>query len=147
MQRCFSPIATINTATLSSGRHAQGKDKPTWRPHLDCGDVVVVINSKDVVFTRNKWERKTYKWHTGCGLSASASIVLGFAAQLRLSSRYLRDPVSTVLRYMGGLQERTAEDEHKRDPTSVLRKAVERMLPKTNLQKVRVLVFIFVLML
>jgi hypothetical protein len=38
---------------------------------------------------------------------------------------------------MGGLKERKAKDEHALDPTSVLRKAVLRMLPKTNLQKVR----------
>uniref|UniRef100_A0A061R6R1 Large subunit ribosomal protein L13 n=1 Tax=Tetraselmis sp. GSL018 TaxID=582737 RepID=A0A061R6R1_9CHLO len=79
-----------------------GKDKPTWRPHVDCGDVVVVVNSRHVELTRNKWDQKTYKWHTG---------------------------------YMGGLKERKAKDEHSRDPTSVLRKAVLRMLPKTRLQK------------
>mmetsp|Transcript_3429 Transcript_3429/g.12361 ORF Transcript_3429/g.12361 Transcript_3429/m.12361 type:complete len:152 (-) Transcript_3429:41-496(-) len=36
--------------------------------------------------------------------------------------------------YPGGLRERTAKEQHERDPTSVLRKAVERMLPKNNLQ-------------
>lgn len=43
---------------------------------------------------------------------------------------------SVFNRYMGGLKERSARVEHEKDPTSVLRKAVLRMLPKTNLQKV-----------
>ncbi|CAM9682292.1 unnamed protein product [Chrysoparadoxa australica] len=42
-----------------------GKHKPTYAPNIDCGDHLVVVNAKDVVFTGNKWKQKTYKWHTG----------------------------------------------------------------------------------
>lgn len=42
-----------------------GKDKPTFVPWRSDGDVVVVINSKDVEFTGRKWEQKLYRWHTG----------------------------------------------------------------------------------
>jgi len=42
-----------------------GKHRPTYTPHVDTGDFVVVINADKVVFTGNKWEQKTYTWYTG----------------------------------------------------------------------------------
>ncbi|MCC6219952.1 MAG: 50S ribosomal protein L13 [Deltaproteobacteria bacterium] len=43
----------------------RGKDKPTFAPHNDCGDFVVVINAKDIKFTGNKLKSKVYRHHTG----------------------------------------------------------------------------------
>lgn len=43
----------------------QGKDKPTYTPHEDDGDIVVVINASEVEFTGKKWDKKLYRWHTG----------------------------------------------------------------------------------
>lgn len=51
-----------------SSRIAQilsGKDKPTYTPHLDVGDFVVVINAEKVKVTGNKEEKKIYYWHSG----------------------------------------------------------------------------------
>ena len=79
----------------------QGKDKPTYAPHSNCGDVVVVVNAGGVVLTGNKLEDKVYKRHTG---------------------------------YPGGLKERTAAESLARDPTSLLRAAVLRMLPRNLLR-------------
>jgi large subunit ribosomal protein L13 len=42
-----------------------GKHKPTFTRHADAGDFVIVINADKVVFTRNKWEGKLYREHTG----------------------------------------------------------------------------------
>ncbi len=42
-----------------------GKHQPTYTPHVDTGDFVVVINAERVVFTGNKWENKRYTWYTG----------------------------------------------------------------------------------
>ncbi|MBN1395234.1 MAG: 50S ribosomal protein L13 [Pirellulales bacterium] len=42
-----------------------GKNRPTYTPHIDNGDYVVVINADKVVFTGNKWARKKYAWYTG----------------------------------------------------------------------------------
>ena len=42
-----------------------GKHRPTYTPHVDTGDFVVVINAEKVVFTGKKWEQKTYTWYTG----------------------------------------------------------------------------------
>ncbi|MEE4201249.1 50S ribosomal protein L13 [Erythrobacter sp.] len=43
----------------------RGKNKPTYTPHVDCGDHVIVINADKVKFTGNKAETKTYYKHTG----------------------------------------------------------------------------------
>ncbi|MBN1590987.1 MAG: 50S ribosomal protein L13 [Pirellulales bacterium] len=42
-----------------------GKHRPTYTPHVDTGDYVVVINAEKVVFTGNKWDKKRYTWYTG----------------------------------------------------------------------------------
>jgi len=43
----------------------RGKHKPSYTPHVDCGDHVVVINAGKVRFTGNKLKQKTYYKHTG----------------------------------------------------------------------------------
>ena len=53
--RLASDIATI----------LMGKHQPTYTPHVDTGDFVVVINADKVVFTGRKWDQKTYTWYTG----------------------------------------------------------------------------------
>jgi len=42
-----------------------GKHKPTYTPHVDTGDFVVVTNVEKVRFTGRKWEQKSYAWYTG----------------------------------------------------------------------------------
>ncbi len=62
----------IDAAGLSLGRLAsevarllKGKHKPTYTPHLDMGDYIVVINAAKVVLTGKKAEQKFYYRHTG----------------------------------------------------------------------------------
>ena len=43
----------------------RGKHKPSFTPHMDTGDNVVVINASKVVVTGRKAEQKTYFYHTG----------------------------------------------------------------------------------
>jgi large subunit ribosomal protein L13 len=43
----------------------RGKHKPTYTPHIDCGDHVVIINADKVALTGRKREQKVYYWHTG----------------------------------------------------------------------------------
>src|SRR5579875_2216553 len=43
----------------------RGKHKPTFTPHVDCGDNVIVINAAKVVLTGRKIEQKVYHKHTG----------------------------------------------------------------------------------
>ena len=82
-------------ATLLRGKH-----KPTFSPHVDTGDHVVIVNAEKIRLTGNKMEDKTYSYHTG---------------------------------YPGGLKTLTAEHIHKKDPTKLLTRAIEGMLPKNPL--------------
>jgi large subunit ribosomal protein L13 len=43
----------------------QGKHKPTYTPHFDVGDYVIVVNAAKVKLTGNKWEEKIYYRHSG----------------------------------------------------------------------------------
>tara|TARA_B100000315_G_C14293890_1_gene458654 strand:- start:37 stop:501 length:465 start_codon:yes stop_codon:yes gene_type:complete len=43
----------------------RGKHKPTFTPHIDCGDHIVVINAEKVTLTGNKRDGKLHYWHTG----------------------------------------------------------------------------------
>lgn len=45
--------------------HLRGKHKPSYTPHVDCGDHVVVINAGKVKFTGKKMNDKVYYKHTG----------------------------------------------------------------------------------
>lgn len=82
-------------ATLLRGKH-----KPTFTPHVDTGDHVVIVNAEKVALTGNKMENKTYSTHSG---------------------------------FPGGLKTLTAEHVHRKDPTKLLTKAIEGMLPKNPL--------------
>ena len=43
----------------------RGKHKPTFTPHLDVGDHVIVVNAEKVHLTGRKRTEKWYRWHTG----------------------------------------------------------------------------------
>ncbi|MFP6712638.1 MAG: 50S ribosomal protein L13 [Rhodospirillales bacterium] len=43
----------------------RGKHKPTFTPHIDCGDNIIIVNAEKVGLTGNKRADKTYYWHTG----------------------------------------------------------------------------------
>ena len=51
-------------ATIIANR-LRGKHKPTFTPHMDDGDHIVVINAEKIVFTGNKTQDKIYYRHTG----------------------------------------------------------------------------------
>ena len=62
----------IDAAGLVVGRLAsqvamilRGKHKPTYTPHMDCGDNVIIINCEKVHFTGKKMTDKIYYRHTG----------------------------------------------------------------------------------
>lgn len=51
-------------ASIIAGR-LRGKHKPTFTPHIDCGDHIVVINAEKVKLTGNKADQDIFYWHTG----------------------------------------------------------------------------------
>ncbi|MGC3966732.1 MAG: 50S ribosomal protein L13 [Pirellulales bacterium] len=42
-----------------------GKHRPTYTPHVDTGEYVVVVNAEKVVLTGRKWDKKEYTYYTG----------------------------------------------------------------------------------
>ncbi|MCK4551419.1 MAG: 50S ribosomal protein L13 [Tenericutes bacterium] len=42
----------------------RGKHKPTFTPHVDCGDYVIVVNSDKIELTGDKWNKKKYYTHS-----------------------------------------------------------------------------------
>ncbi len=42
-----------------------GKHRPTYTPHVECGDFVIVVNAEKIALTGKKWEQKEYRWYTG----------------------------------------------------------------------------------
>ena len=77
-----------------------GKHKPSYTPHVDGGDFVVVVNADKFAVTGKKMLNKKYYRHSG---------------------------------YPGGLKVRSLEEMLEKKPTEIIRKAVERMLPKNKL--------------
>ena len=75
MQRKEDVVRTwyvVDATGISLGRLAarvanilQGKHKPTYTPHIDCGDCVIVTNASKVNLTGNKLNDKIYYNHSG----------------------------------------------------------------------------------
>ena len=56
-----------------------GKHRPTYTPHVDTGDFVIVTNVDKVTFTGKKWDQKTYAWVTGLSGTKDGSRRQAFA--------------------------------------------------------------------
>jgi len=71
-----------------------GKHRPTYTPHVLCGDSVVVINAEKVHFSGKKWSQKEYTWFTGyTGLRAETAE----RRMARHPDRIIRDAVRRML--------------------------------------------------
>ncbi|MFQ5783883.1 MAG: 50S ribosomal protein L13 [Alphaproteobacteria bacterium] len=88
----------LGRLAVEIARRLRGKHKPSYTPHIDCGDNIIVVNAEKVHLTGNKRDREMFYWHTG---------------------------------YPGGIKGRSfAERLDGRHPERVLKKAVERMVPR-----------------
>lgn len=56
---------TLGRLSTEVARVLRGKHKPTWTPHLDTGDFVIVVNAEKVVLTGRKEDQKAYYRHSG----------------------------------------------------------------------------------
>lgn len=56
---------TLGKLAAETAMILRGKKKPTYTPHMDCGDYVVVINAEKICVTGKKDSDKIYKRHTG----------------------------------------------------------------------------------
>ena len=56
---------TLGRLAVQIAALLRGKNKPTYTPHVDSGDFVIVINADKIVLTGKKLEQKYYYHHTG----------------------------------------------------------------------------------
>ncbi|GLU42766.1 50S ribosomal protein L13 [Allomuricauda sp. NBRC 101325] len=56
---------TLGRMASKVAKLLRGKYKPSYTPHVDCGDNVIVINAEKVVLTGNKLDVKEYQRYTG----------------------------------------------------------------------------------
>ncbi|KAH9607924.1 hypothetical protein KSS87_013998 [Heliosperma pusillum] len=65
----------------------QGKDKPTYTPNRDDGDMCIVLNAKDICVTGRKLTDKHYRWHTG---------YVGHLKERTLKDQMAKDPTEVI---------------------------------------------------
>ena len=56
------PLGRVAT---EAAKLLRGKHKPTYTPHMDVGDHVIILNCKDAVLTGKKLDQKIYRHHSG----------------------------------------------------------------------------------
>ena len=56
---------TLGRLAAEVAKVLRGKHKPTFTPHMDCGDHVIIINAEKVVLTGKKLVKKVYFHHSG----------------------------------------------------------------------------------
>ena len=56
---------TLGRLAAEVAKVLRGKNKPTFTPHVDTGDNVIIVNADKVVLTGNKLTQKVYFHHTG----------------------------------------------------------------------------------
>ncbi len=55
----------LGRVAVKAAHILRGKHKPTFAPHCDCGDHVIIINCEKAILTGKKLDQKYYRWHTG----------------------------------------------------------------------------------
>ena len=56
---------TLGRLSSKVAKILRGKYKPSFTPHVDCGDNVVIVNAEKIQLSGNIWEDKTYTRYTG----------------------------------------------------------------------------------
>jgi len=72
----------------------RGKHKPSFTPHVDCGDNVIVINAEKIILSGNKWSDKTYIRYTGYP---------GGQRSLTATELFAKDPARLVEKSIKGM--------------------------------------------
>ncbi len=85
------PLGRVATEIADALR---GKDKPTFTPHLDMGDFVIVTNASKVKLTGQKLTQKLYRRHTG---------YLGGLKEVRLDEQLDKHPERVIRAAVWGM--------------------------------------------
>lgn len=104
--------ATVGRLATRLATVLMGKHKPSYTPHVDCGDFVVVINAEKVRFNGKP---------------------MADAKHPNMTSKFYTRTYEKYSFYPGGRKVRTAAEMLDRKPEFILQEAVRRMLPKNKL--------------
>lgn len=85
---------TLGRLASEVAKLLRGKHKPSFTPHVDCGDNVIVINAGNINLSGNKWQDKTYIRHTGYP---------GGQRSLNATELYKKDPARLVEKAVKGM--------------------------------------------
>ncbi|WP_281751060.1 50S ribosomal protein L13 [Neptunitalea chrysea] len=85
---------TLGRLASKVAKLLRGKYKPSFTPHVDCGDNVVIINAEKINLTGNKWNDKTYIRHTGYP---------GGQRSLNATELFAKDPARLVEKSVKGM--------------------------------------------
>lgn len=85
---------TLGRAATQIASVLRGKHKPTFTPHIDDGDYVVIVNAEKVHLTGNKWQKKIYYRHTG---------FMGGLKEISAEKLRDRDPEAIIRRAVKGM--------------------------------------------
>ncbi len=55
---------TLGRLASKIAQYIRGKHKPTFTPHVDMGDYVIVVNAEKINLSGNKWDQKKYYKHS-----------------------------------------------------------------------------------
>lgn len=97
----------VKLATILMGKH-----KPTYTPHVDCGDWIVVINAERVRFGGRRMAHPTHP---------------------NFTTKFVTKTYDRYTGYPGGRKLTSAAELLERKPEEILKLAVRRMLPKNKL--------------
>lgn len=56
---------TLGKVAVTAATILNGKHRPEYTPHVDCGEFVIVVNADKIVLTGNKLDQKYYTRHSG----------------------------------------------------------------------------------
>ncbi len=85
---------TLGRLSTEVARRLTGKHKPSYTPHVDTGDYIIIINAEKVSVTGNKLEDKMYYRHTG---------YVGNLKSENLKTKLSRDPESVLYDAIEGM--------------------------------------------
>jgi large subunit ribosomal protein L13 len=87
----------LGTLAVRIAKTLSGKHKPTWTPHIDDGDHVIVVNADKIELGGKKWEQKVYYRHSGYpgGLKVRTARQVFDASPARLIEQSVRGMLPT----------------------------------------------------
>jgi len=85
---------TLGRLATTAARYVMGKHKPSYSPHVDGGDNLVIINAEKVAVTGNKLEAKQYHRHSGYP---------GGLTSLTLAEQLAKDPARVIEHAVAGM--------------------------------------------